>query len=84
VAQRYDGPAHSVDKAWALSVDNSGNVYVTGLSKGVGSDYDFATSNIILRRTTMAGTAGSEHGEATRLMTDQAMYSDRVSEGTDG
>ena len=40
---RYDGPASDADRAWALTVDASDNIYVTGESVGVGTDNDFAT-----------------------------------------
>jgi len=40
---RYDGPAHSNDHAAAIGVDGSGDVYVTGDSVGLGTDYDYAT-----------------------------------------
>ncbi len=38
---RHDGPAHGSDRAWALAVDASSNVYVTGetTADGPGSDY---------------------------------------------
>ncbi len=43
---RYDGPINSSDRASALTVDNSGNVYVTGWSDSQGGllpNFDFAT-----------------------------------------
>ncbi|WP_460619217.1 SBBP repeat-containing protein [Hymenobacter ruber] len=43
-ASRYNGPANSYDQAFAIAVDNSGGVYVTGLSNnGVLYDNDYAT-----------------------------------------
>ncbi|RKX69892.1 hypothetical protein DRP53_06755 [candidate division WOR-3 bacterium] len=39
----YDGPAGGFDRAYALAIDNSGNVCVTGTSEGLGLDHDFAT-----------------------------------------
>lgn len=41
--RRYDGPASGVDDARTITSDKSGNVYVSGGSTGIGSDYDFAT-----------------------------------------
>jgi Beta-propeller repeat len=40
---RYNGPLNAVDLSFALAVDGSGNVYVTGRSHGAGTDYDYAT-----------------------------------------
>ncbi len=40
---RYNGPANTVDSPAAIGVDTNGNVYVTGQSKGVGSDFDYTT-----------------------------------------
>ncbi|MDQ3018975.1 MAG: SBBP repeat-containing protein [Bacteroidota bacterium] len=43
---RYNGPAgagNNSDFAWSLTVDGSGNVYVTGKSDGNGTGSDYAT-----------------------------------------
>jgi subtilisin family serine protease len=42
-ATRYNGPADSYDNAAGIALDNSGNVYVTGTSVGLGSSDDYAT-----------------------------------------
>ena len=40
---RYDGPGSSHDRAAAIAVDDSGNVYVAGESHGGGTSSDYAT-----------------------------------------
>jgi uncharacterized delta-60 repeat protein len=40
---RYNGPGSGEDRAMALAVDASGNVYVTGRSWGSETDFDYAT-----------------------------------------
>ena len=40
---RYNGPANASDQPGGVAVDGSGNVFVTGASIGVGSEFDFAT-----------------------------------------
>jgi len=42
--RNYNGPGNGIDQANALTIDDSGNVYVTGTSRGSGvSNRDFAT-----------------------------------------
>ena len=40
---RYNGPANGSDYGQAIAVDNAGNIYVTGWSRGAGTNFDYAT-----------------------------------------
>jgi uncharacterized delta-60 repeat protein len=40
---KYNGPANNDDFTSSIAVDALGSVYVTGKSKGINSDYDYAT-----------------------------------------
>ncbi len=39
----YNGTANNCDQAYAIALDGTGNVYVTGKSKGDGTNFDFLT-----------------------------------------
>ena len=41
--QRYNGPGNGGDDAKAITIDNEGNVYVTGSSIGAAANFDYAT-----------------------------------------
>ena len=40
---RYDGPSRDNDKPYSMFMDANGDIYVTGESKGDGTDYDYCT-----------------------------------------
>lgn len=74
--REYNGPGNGEDKAVALAVDDCGNVYVTGASRGVGSLADYATIKYLPHGDTAwvrryDGTAGGED-QATAIALDDS------------
>ncbi len=41
--RKYNGTASQCDEPYALAIDDSGNVYVTGRSEGTGTGFDYLT-----------------------------------------
>ncbi|MEO0134425.1 MAG: SBBP repeat-containing protein, partial [candidate division WOR-3 bacterium] len=72
--RRYNGPGNHNDAATSLFVDNQGNVYVTGCSYNILTDFDYATlkydasGNLLWERR--YNGPGNDYDEATSLFVD--------------
>ncbi|MBK9332688.1 MAG: SBBP repeat-containing protein [Ignavibacteria bacterium] len=73
-SQRYNGPGNDMDHPTDIEFDTSGNVYVTGYSLGIGTDYDYATikynSNGVMQWTQRFNGPDSLYDKATELSID--------------
>ena len=67
---RYNGTANSSDYGYAVLVDNSGNVYVTGQSMGIGTDFDYATVKYIQKSYCISPVAGDLNNDCKVDMED--------------
>lgn len=79
-ASRYNGSANSVDWAYAITTDNSGNVYVTGYStiSGAGKDmltikYD-ASGNILWSRNYNGPVNGGDYSFSIAVASSGNVY----------
>ncbi|QQS36630.1 MAG: SBBP repeat-containing protein [Ignavibacteriales bacterium] len=86
--QRYNGPGNNEDQANAITIDDDGNVYVTGESYGSGSNYDYATikynsSGTVQWVQRYSGPSGIGHDRSNAIVVDSAanVY---ITGGSDG
>lgn len=90
---RYNGPGNWIDEAKSIAIDGSGNVYVTGYSKGNGTSNDYATikynSSGVQQWVARYNYAINLYDEATSIAVDGSGnvyvtgYSTSIGENTD-
>lgn len=70
----YNGPANNNDSATAITVNNSGEVFVTGKSMGTGTSFDYATvkynSSGVLQNVTRYNGTGNSIDAASSIALD--------------
>jgi hypothetical protein len=64
-AARYDGPANFDDQTNAIAIDDSGNVYVTGLITDQNTDFDYATIKYVQSVSPTPTPAGTPRATPT-------------------
>ena len=64
---KYNGPANNSDQAFAMTLDNLGNIYLTGLSKGSGTNDDYNTIKYCQLTTTATSDTSICLGDNVQL-----------------
>lgn len=64
---RFNGPDNNSDQALEMAIDNGGNIYVTGSSKGSGTLNDFSTIKYCQSITTASNDTAICVGESVTL-----------------
>ncbi len=73
----YNGPGNDDDQAWAIAVDDSGYVYVTGYCEGAGGNPDLATIKYLPNGDTAwvrTYNGPGDHVDWARAVTIDASY----------
>jgi uncharacterized delta-60 repeat protein len=68
---KYNGTANNTDQSLAIAVDNIGNVYIAGMSRGAGTNEDFETIKYC-QLTASAGTDVTICNGANTVLTASA------------
>lgn len=64
---RFDGPASDVDNALKMAIDPVGNIYVTGNSRGNGTNWDYSTIKYCQHKTNAGLDTSLCIGESVQL-----------------
>lgn len=64
---KYNGTGNNADQAAAIAIDAIGNVYITGLSRGAGSNEDFETIKYCQLKSNAGADTSICNGSSTQL-----------------
>lgn len=69
---KNNGPANNSDQAYSMATDTFGNIYITGLSKGVGTNDDYNTIKYCQLTTTVTSDTTICLGDNIQLNTSSS------------
>lgn len=69
---KNNGPANNSDQAYSMATDTIGNIYITGLSKGVGTNDDYNTIKYCQLTTTVTSDTTICLGDNIQLNTSSS------------